>query len=92
MKPSNQSLARKYCFKATTTMYRKRKPVGIFTGYDYRVQIAEEVQKACEAHCLDPSEDKHCGDSTLTILEVCPVELQDEITFRFVDQEKSDEL
>jgi hypothetical protein len=79
---SNDPLAKRYCFKATTTMHRRGQPLGTFTAYDYRIQVAEEVQKACEKQCLN-CDDGHCDAVELTMLSECPVELRDEIYFEF---------
>lgn len=80
--PSNAP-AKKYCFKATTTMYRKGRPIGKFIGYDYRIIVAGEVEKACQKQCIS-GEDGFCDPVELTVLEECPIELRDEIYFEFL--------
>ena len=81
---NNNVLAKKYCFKAKITMYRRGQALGTFTGYDYRIQVVQEVQKACEKQCIS-SDDLYCDASVdLTLLEECPVELRDEIYFEFI--------
>jgi hypothetical protein len=54
--PKRAHIARKYCFKATATLYNKDRTFGTFVSYGKTIEVAKNVELACQI-CLNESED-----------------------------------
>ena len=78
------TLARKYCFKATCTLKDSNQALGVFVAYDYRISVVQEVQNACETHAASLHPGVTCGDVQLTLMDECTTELTDDIHFHFL--------
>lgn len=83
----NDPLARRYCFRATCKLVdigsKHKHTVGSFTGYDYRPTVARDVQLACKLHAGSLPIGHECTEVELVAFEECPMELTNDIYFKF---------
>ena len=91
----DEKIARKYCFRATTTIARKNsdRPYAVVFGYDTKPLIATEVRQVAQEFCTTNADAFEADDDVeLVIFEECPMELTDEIFFQmFVEDTDEDE-
>lgn len=90
--PSGDRIARKYCFRALTTISRKdsNRTFGVVFGYDSKPIVAKEVEVIAQNFCEANDHKFEADDVELVLYEECPVELSDEIHFQ-VFQDSTDE-
>lgn len=76
--------ARKYCLRATCKLTNATgQTIGMFTSYDKSIEVAAQVEAACDAHRSTLAPGCECGSVELVFLEDCPSECTDSIMFRF---------
>lgn len=91
--PNDDRIAKKYCFKATVKILDQKKnnaPYGVFTAYDASANIGAIVKSSCELFNKNILKDVlYCDEAEVVLYNICPVELDDEITFTKFHEEEN---
>lgn len=76
MNAKRADIARKYCFKASATLYNSNRTFGTFVSYGKTIEVAKNVEMACKI-CLHESEhfpEAIWDDVEIIAYEECPQE------------------
>lgn len=89
--------AKKYCFKATTTLVdlSTNRRIGTFTAFGKTPDISSRLQQACmlraeKRNILVPDSNNTCENIQLSMCLECPAEATGEILFAFEDEGGND--
>lgn len=70
------TIARKYCIKASATVYNHQRTFGTFVTYGKTMDVTKNIENACKMCLQDNDSFPECvwDDIELVIMDECPVE------------------
>lgn len=73
---ASPDIARKYCFKASATLYNQHRTFGTFVAYGKTMEVSQNVELACTIALQDPDTFPEAVWDPVEIMlfEECPVE------------------